>query len=174
MLNQAFARFKKVADKKKSVTALDLEALVSDEIRERRESYSLLRFGVEAGTDREPLARVAVRMPDESESTAESTGDGPVDAIFSAIQEAIGAECELRSYTVSAVTGGDDALGEVSVVLRAHGRLATGQGVATDILEASARAYVQGVLERARRRCRSRGRGGDRRCAADEAMTPGP
>ena len=144
-LNQAFKRFKEIADKKKQVTALDLEAIVSDEMRERTDSYGLGWFEVEAGSRKEPRARVAVRMPSGEEAIGESTGDGPVDAIFSAIRAAIPTECELRSYTVSAVTEGEDALGEVTVMLRAHGRLASGQGVATDILEASARAYVRAL-----------------------------
>ncbi|MDQ2676602.1 MAG: 2-isopropylmalate synthase, partial [Actinomycetota bacterium] len=144
-LNQAFKRFKEIADKKKQVTALDLEAIVSDEMRERQDSYGLGWFEVEAGSRKEPTARVAVRMPSGEESIGESTGDGPIDAIFGAIRSAIPTECELRSFTVSAVTEGEDALGEVTVMLRAHGRLASGQGVATDILEASARAYVRAL-----------------------------
>ena len=84
-------------------------------------------------------------MPDGREALGESGGDGPVDAIFGAIQSATGVESELRQYMVSAVTEGEDALGEVTVTLRAHGRLASGQGVATDILEASARAYVRAL-----------------------------
>src|SRR5215207_5840869 len=144
-LNAAFKRFKEVADRKKQVTALDLEAIVSDEMREREDSHELAGFEVEAGSDREPVARVAARMPSGEESVGESGGDGPVDAIFLAIQKAVGTECELRQYTVEAVTGGEDALGQVTVMLRAAGRLATGQGVATDILEASARAYVRAL-----------------------------
>jgi 2-isopropylmalate synthase len=144
-LNAAFKRFKGVADRKKQVTALDLEAIVSDEMREKEDSHELAWFEVEAGSRREPLARVAVKLPSGEESVGESSGDGPVDAIFLAIQKAAGTECELRQYTVAAVTGGEDALGEVSVMLRAAGRLATGQGVATDILEASARAYVRAL-----------------------------
>ena len=144
-LNPAFKRFKEVADKKKQVTALDLEAIVSDEMRERAESYNLAWFEVEAGSRREPLATVAVTLPSGEESVGTPSGDGPVDAIFRAIQEATGTECELRQYTVEAVTEGEDALGEVTVMLRAAGRLATGQGVATDILEASARAYVRAL-----------------------------
>ncbi|MEX2448711.1 MAG: 2-isopropylmalate synthase [Solirubrobacterales bacterium] len=144
-LNAAFKRFKQVADRKKQVTALDLEAIVSDEMREKEDSHELAWFEVEAGSRREPLARVAVKLPSGEESVGESSGDGPVDAIFLAIQQAAGTECQLRQYTVAAVTGGEDALGEVSVMLRAAGRLATGQGVATDILEASARAYVRAL-----------------------------
>jgi 2-isopropylmalate synthase len=144
-LNAAFKRFKEVADRKKQVTALDLEAIVSDEMREKEDAHDLSWFEVEAGSRREPLARVAVRMPSGEEAVGESSGDGPVDAIFLAIQKAAGTECELRQYTVEAVTGGEDALGQVTVMLRAAGRLATGQGVATDILEASARAYVRAL-----------------------------
>ncbi|HEV2791894.1 MAG TPA: alpha-isopropylmalate synthase regulatory domain-containing protein, partial [Solirubrobacterales bacterium] len=144
-LNSAFKAFKEVADRKKQVTALDLEAIVSDEMRERSDAHELAWFEVEAGSRREPKAKVAVTLPSGRESVGESSGDGPVDAIFQAIQDAVEAECELVQYTVEAVTGGEDALGEVTVMLRAAGRLATGQGVATDILEASARAYVRAL-----------------------------
>ncbi|MFL5833562.1 MAG: 2-isopropylmalate synthase [Solirubrobacterales bacterium] len=144
-LNNAFKAFKEVADRKKQVTALDLEAIVSDEMRDRAEAHDLAWFEVEAGTRRPPLAKVAVTQPSGEESVGESSGDGPVDAIFHAIQDAAGTECELVEYKVEAVTGGEDALGEVTVQLRAAGRLATGQGVATDILEASARAYVRAL-----------------------------
>ena len=144
-LNSAFKRFKELADKKKKVTALDLEAIVSDEMRERSESYNLSWFEVEAGSRREPKATVGITLPSGEESVASSAGDGPVDAIFGAIREAVGSDAELRRYSVEAVTEGTDALGEVTVVLRANDRLATGQGVATDILEASARAYVRAL-----------------------------
>ena len=145
-LNQAFKRFKEIADKKKQVTALDLEAIVSDEMRERTDSYALAWFEVEAGSRREPTARGGGDgCPRARSRSARRSGDGPVDAIFGAIRDAVDTECELRQYTVSAVTEGDDALGEVTVMLRAHGRLASGQGVATDILEASARAYVRAL-----------------------------
>jgi 2-isopropylmalate synthase len=144
-LNHAFKRFKEIADKKKQVTALDLEAIVSDEMREASQKYELAWFEVEAGTRREPLARVGITLPSEEEITGEASGDGPIDSVFSAIQAAVQTDCDLRQFTVSAVTGGDDALGEVTVMLRAHGRLASGQGVSTDIIEASARAYVRAL-----------------------------
>jgi 2-isopropylmalate synthase len=144
-LNQAFKRFKEIADKKKQVTALDLEAIVSDEMRQSSESYDLAWFEVEAGSRREPLATVSVTLPSGEKSEAQASGDGPVDAIFGAIREAVGTEAELRRYEVEAVTEGTDALGQVTVVLRANERLASGQGVATDILEASARAYVRAL-----------------------------
>jgi 2-isopropylmalate synthase len=144
-LNQAFHRFKEIADKKKQVTALDLEAIVSDEMRDRTESYTLAGFEVKDASDTPPQAKVRVNLPSGEVAEAESSGDGPVDAIFSAILKAVETECELREYRVGAVTGGEDALGEVTVTLRADGNLASGQGVSTSILEASARAYVRAL-----------------------------
>jgi 2-isopropylmalate synthase len=144
-LNQAFARFKEIADKKKQVTSLDLEAIVSEEMRESAERYALQSFEVTAGSHTEPRAKVVVRMPSGDDAVGEASGDGPVNAIFGAIRAATDEESELCSYAVSAVTEGEDALGEVTVMLRAHGRLASGQSVATDILEASARAYVRAL-----------------------------
>ena len=172
-LNQAFRRFKEIADKKKQVTALDLEAIVSDQVRETSERYELDWFDVEASSRREPHATVAVRVPSGEQAVGESSGDGPVDAIFRAIQEAVGTEFELRQYTVSAVTEGEDALGEVTVMLRAHGRLASGQGVATDILEASARAYVR-ALSNALEGAAVREAEDVTADAAIEPATPGP
>jgi 2-isopropylmalate synthase len=172
-LNQAFARFKEIADRKKQVTALDLEAIVSDQVRESAERYELGWFEVEAGSRRQPHARVGIALPSGAEAVGEATGDGPVDAIFVAIQQATGVECELRQYTVSAVTEGEDALGEVTVMLRAHGRLASGQGVATDILEASARAYVR-ALSNALEGAATREAEGVTADAAAEPATPGP
>ena len=103
----------------------------------------------------------------------EATGNGPVDTIFVAIREATGVDSELRSYTVSAVTEGEDALGEVTVTLRAHGRLASGQGVATDILEASGRAYVR-ALSNALEGAAIREAEEVAADAAAEPATPGP
>ena len=173
-LNQAFKRFKEIADKKKQVTALDLEAIVSDQVREGSARYELAWFDVEAsarGASRR--AKVAVTMPAGAEAVGESGGDGPVDAIFGAIRAATDVECELRQYTVSAVTEGEDALGEVTVMLRAHGRLASGQGVATDILEASARAYVR-ALSNALEGAAVREAEGVTAEAAGAPATPGP
>jgi 2-isopropylmalate synthase len=165
-LNTAFARFKEIADKKKQVTAMDLEALVTDELREQLPSFALEWFDVEASTRRPPHATVAVRTPDGSVVQGSFTGDGPVDAIFRAINAATGVDARLREFRVDAVTGGQDALGETSVVLELNGRTASGQGVATDILEAAARAYVRALSA-----------GIQRERAAAEAMkelTPAP
>ncbi|GAC1520742.1 MAG: 2-isopropylmalate synthase [Thermoleophilaceae bacterium] len=144
-LNVAFKRFKDLADKKKKVTAMDLEAIVSDEMRQAPSAFVLEWFQVEASSARSPLAEVAVRLPGGQLVEGSFTGDGPVDAFFSAINAATGHEGRLKEYHVSAVTGGRDALGEVTVLLELAGVTASGQGVSTDILEASGRAYLRAL-----------------------------
>ncbi|MBI5104307.1 MAG: 2-isopropylmalate synthase [Solirubrobacterales bacterium] len=161
-LNHAFQRFKEIADRKKQVTAMDLEALVTDELREEIPTFAVEWFDVEASTRRPPHATVAIRTPAGQTVEGSFTGDGPVDAIFRAINSATGIDARLRDYRVDAVTGGQDALGEVSVVVELGnpedavkadipGVLAgqrvtgAGQAVATDIIEASATAYVRAL-----------------------------
>jgi 2-isopropylmalate synthase len=156
-LNTAFRRFKELADKKKQVTAMDLEALVTDELREDLPGYTLEWFDVEASSRRPPHATVGVRQPDGTVAEGSFTGDGPVDAVFRAINAATGVDARLREFRVDAVTGGEDALGEVSVVVETGGLSAAGQGVATDIIEAAGRAYVR-ALSTAQRRAQ---RGGE-------------
>jgi 2-isopropylmalate synthase len=90
-------------------------------------------------------------MPGSEQATGSFTGDGPVDAIFRAINAATGVEPRLREFRVDAVTGGQDALGESSVVLELEGRSASGQGVSTDIIEAAATAYVRALGNVSRR-----------------------
>jgi 2-isopropylmalate synthase len=147
----AFKRFKEIADKKKQVTAMDLEALVTDELRQGIAGYTLEWFDVEASSRRPPHATVAVRGPDGEELVGSFTGDGPVDAIFHAINAAAGVDARLREFRVDAVTGGQDALGETSVVLELAGITGSGQGVSTDILEAAGRAYVRALSNAVRR-----------------------
>jgi 2-isopropylmalate synthase len=166
-LNAAFKRFKEIADKKKQVSAMDLEALVTDELREESGAYTLEWFDVEASSRRPPHARVGVRSPDDEELEGSFTGDGPIDAVFRAINAATGLEARLREFRVDAVTGGQDALGEVSVVVelgphaservglpgvvwreRATG---AGQAVATDIIQASGIAYARALTNAVRR-----------------------
>ncbi|HYY20775.1 MAG TPA: 2-isopropylmalate synthase [Thermoleophilaceae bacterium] len=144
-LAAAFRRFKEIADKKKKVTALDLEAIVSDEMKQAPTAFELESFDVEASSSRAPLARVRVRLPGGGLGAGSFTGDGPVDAFFSAINAAVGRDARLKEYQVSAVTGGRDALGEVTVVLELGGRIASGVGVSTDILEASGKAYLRAL-----------------------------
>jgi 2-isopropylmalate synthase len=145
-LNTAFKRFKEIADRKKQVTAMDLEALVTDELRsEGVAAYTLGEFEVSASSTRPPMARVEVSVREGAVKTGESSGDGPVDAIFKAINRAAGVDAQLREFRVDAVTEGQDALGEVSVVVEVEGQTGAGQGVSTDIIEAAARAYVRAL-----------------------------
>ncbi len=150
-LNTAFKRFKDIADRKKHVTAMDLEALVTDELRQELAGYAFAAYEVEASSQCPPHARVSIRMPDGEPVHGEFTGDGPVDAVFRAINAATGIDASLREFRVDAVTEGQDALGEVSVVIELDGRSASGQGVATDIIEAAARAYLRAVSTAVRR-----------------------
>ena len=144
-LNTAFKRFKEIADRKKHVTAMDLEALVTDELRDELRSYTLEWFDVDVSNRRPPHARVAVLTPSGEQVVGDFTGDGPVDAIFRAINAATKREARLREFRIDAVTGGQDALGEASVVLELAGQSAAGQGVSTDIIEAAAQAYVRAL-----------------------------
>jgi 2-isopropylmalate synthase len=144
-LNTAFKRFKEIADRKKHVTAMDLEALVTDEIREQSEAYNLASFEVHDASGMEPSAKVSVTTPDGETVSGEGTGDGAIDALLQAINAATGIPAVLKEYHVDAVTQDTDALGEVSVLVELEGKLASGQGVSTDTLEASARAYLRGV-----------------------------
>jgi 2-isopropylmalate synthase len=144
-LNSAFKRFKELADKKKKVTALDLEAIVSDEMKQAPAAFAIESFEVEASNVRAPLAKVTVRLPDGTLGSGSFTGDGPVDAFFSAINAATGHDARLKEFHVSAVTGGRDALGEVTVLLELNGQISSGVGVSTDILEASGKAYLRAI-----------------------------
>jgi len=167
-LNTAFKRFKEIADKKKQVTAMDLEALVADELREEVSGFQLEWFDVEASSRRPPHATVGVRGPDGEELVGSFTGDGPVDAIFHAINTATSTDARLREFRVDAVTGGQDALGESSVVLEVGGVSGSGQGVSTDILEAAARAYVRALSNAVR----SRGVAAEAEAATAAAASP--
>jgi 2-isopropylmalate synthase len=150
-LNVAFKRFKEIADKKKQVTAMDLEALVADEMREQVAGYVLQWFEVEASSRRPPHAKVAVTGPDGDELIGSFTGDGPIDAVFHAINAATAIDAKLRDFRIDAVTSGQDALGETAVVVEVGGVSGAGQGVSTDILQAAAQAYVRALSHAVRR-----------------------
>jgi len=145
-LDQAFVRFKEVADLKGRISAADLEALVSDEMRaEGAEGVRLQSFTVRTGTGETPQAHVVVAEDDGTPRTGTAGGDGPIDALMKAIDAAVGTAGTLLEYHVDAVTGGKDALGEARVVCSIGGRTVAGQGVSTDVLEASAIAYLRAV-----------------------------
>jgi 2-isopropylmalate synthase len=149
---------------------MDLEALVTDELRDTLRSYTLNWFDVEASSRRPPHAIVELTTPEGEIIRGDFTGDGPVDAIFRAINAATRREARLREFRIDAVTGGQDALGEASVVLELSGQSAAGQGVSTDIIQAAAQAYVR-ALSNAERRVMAAAEAQE---DADRALTPTP
>ncbi len=144
-LNQAFTRFKELADRKVEITEDDLEAIVAEEVgHDLVEGFLLDSLEVSGGTVGVPRATVVVsRGGSKSEATAD--GNGMIDAACVAIRQATGVDAKLIGFTVSSVTGGVDALGDVVVQLEAGGAKVSGRGVSTDVVEASARAYVSAV-----------------------------
>ncbi|MGE4428481.1 MAG: 2-isopropylmalate synthase [Solirubrobacteraceae bacterium] len=170
-LRQAFDKFKEIADRKKQVTAMDLEALVTDELRvdDPLAALRLVKVSVEVPADsRPPHATVIVDVPDRGEVSGSFSGDGAIDAVFRAIDAAVGIDARLREYHVDAVTEGQDALANVSVIVElgtagsavssglpgvTGGERVTGsgQGVDPDTIRASAIAYLRAVGVAARR-----------------------
>ncbi len=149
-LNQAFFRFKELADRKMEITEADLEALVADEISsEASNIYSLAELEVGGGTVGTPNARVVIAKGQER-LEARAEGNGMIDAAGKAIQSATGIQTKLVGFTVSSVTGGEDAQGEVVVQLESGEFKVSGRGVSTDVVEASARAYLNAVNRLAR------------------------
>ena len=144
-LNRAFGRFKDLADRKVQITDLDLSAIVAEELGAADEDLLLLESViVGGGTHLQPRATVHLKKGDETIEES-AIGDGLIDAAMGAIARAAGVEARLISFHVSSVTGGSDALGDVVVQLEIDGRRVTGRGVATDVVEASARAYLAAV-----------------------------
>jgi len=144
-LNAAFARFKELADKKSEIFDEDLQALVSDEaLSHDHEHFKLLSMMAHSETGETPMANV-VLAEDGVERRAEARGSGPVDATFKAIESIVASGAELTLYSVNAVTSGTDSQGEVTVRLRKSGRIVNGAGADTDIVVASAKAYINAV-----------------------------
>lgn len=145
LLNAAFARFKDLADKKSEIFDEDLHALVSDEfVSEATENYKLVYLQVASQTGEVPHALVTV-SDNGVERKSESDGGGPVDAAFKAIEKIVSSGAELLLYSVNNITSGTDAQGEVTVRLSKNGRIVNGQGADTDIVVASAKAYLNGL-----------------------------
>ena len=141
-LKRAFERFKEIADRKQRISSLDLEAIASDSLRDREDDHHLVSLAITTRTGDRARAEITVSNGDE-ELTAEAEGDGPVDAAFQAINRVMGVSLTLAEYTIGAVSGGADALGEVRVVVESGGRTFSAQAVSTDITEASAEAYLR-------------------------------
>jgi 2-isopropylmalate synthase len=144
-LNAAFSRFKDLADKKSEIFDEDLHALVSDEfIRPDAEQFKLSYLHVCSETGETPFATVAV-IEHGHEKREESVGGGPVDATFKAIEKIVNSHADLLLYSVNNITSGTDAQGEVTVRLSKEGRIVNGQGADTDIVIASAKAYLNAL-----------------------------
>jgi 2-isopropylmalate synthase len=144
-LNQAFARFKELADKKHEIYDEDLQALASQQEHAcTGEGVCLLEMQTAFQTGAKPTARVVLQV-DGTRHEARGEGDGQVDAVFSAIEQIAQSGAELVLFSVSNITQGGDAQGEVLVRLRRDGRIVNGQGADTDIVVASAKAYLNAV-----------------------------
>ncbi len=143
-LSDAFKRFKDVADKKKAVTVLDLEALVSEEIREREDHFTLTSFVNQSGSGIIPTSQVEVLARGELKK-GRSFSNGSVESVFAAIDDAVGISGSLADYQVRAISSGKDSLAEVRVAVEVNGRSFNGQAVSFDVMEASAKAYVRAV-----------------------------
>jgi 2-isopropylmalate synthase len=140
-LEDAFIRFKALADRKKQVYDEDLEALVDEEIAHSQDLIKVLSLTVIAGTMGPQSATLTLDI-DGRHATTQSTGNGPVDATFNAIKTLVPHEAMLELYQVHAVTEGTDAQAEVSVRLSEHGKTVTAKGADPDTLVASAKAYL--------------------------------
>ncbi|MBS3936131.1 MAG: 2-isopropylmalate synthase [Sulfuritalea sp.] len=144
-LNAAFAKFKELADKKREIFDEDLQALVSDEgVTPEIEHYKLVASLFHSETGEAPVAELTLSVGG-AERHARATGSGPVDAAFLAIESIAGSGSDLLLYSVNAITTGTDAQGEVTVRLSKSGRIVNGQGADTDIIVASAKAYLNAL-----------------------------
>lgn len=151
---RAYQRFIALADRKKEVTDRDMQAIVEEGSVRIPEQFVLDYLHVTSGTN--AMATATVRNVHGGKVRAEAaTGDGPVDAVYRAIDRATGIETTPAGYFLNAVTGGKDALGEVTVQVQDNGHVYSGRGISTDVIEASARAYVQALNELAHARARS-------------------
>jgi 2-isopropylmalate synthase len=145
LIKELFSKFKELADRKKEVLDEDIEALVRDRDYGMKDvGYTLEYFHILSGNSTIPTATVKLKKGEESFEDAAS-GDGAVDSIFKAIERAIKYEVNLKDYSLKAITSGKDALGEVTVKIEGNSKIYNGRGVSTDIIEASAKAYVNAI-----------------------------
>jgi 2-isopropylmalate synthase len=144
-LNKAFDKFKTLCDKKKEIYDEDLDAIVEEQLENGEQLFRLKSLQVVASTHGIPTATVTLIDSNGEEITDAATGDGPIDAMFAVIQRITHISGTLRNYEVRSVTGGKDAQGEATVELDHSGQKIRGRGVSTDILEASAKAYIAAI-----------------------------
>ena len=144
-LNRAFSAFKKLADKKREIKDRDLEALVAEELRTGEEVYRLDQVQVSCGDHSIPTASVRLIGPNGELMADAALGDGPVDAVYQAISRIVRVPNDLIEFSVESVTEGIDAIGEVTIRIRSDDRVYTGRGASTDIIVASAKAYMNAL-----------------------------
>jgi 2-isopropylmalate synthase len=140
-----FAEFKDLADKKKTVSDADIEALVMGLNLEVPERFKLERFTINSGSSITATSTVRLALMDGSHAEKVAVGDGPIDASFKAIDKIVGKKLVLEDFDLSSVTGGKDAQGEARVRIELDGRHYNGRGLSTDIIEASVRAYLTAI-----------------------------
>ena len=143
-IDKAFSRFKDLADKKKEIYDEDLVAIAEDEGHLVAETYSLVDLNATSGTRVSPQVNITLKYRGKNVKK-ESSGDGPVDACYKAIELATGLKAKLLDYGIQSVSQGKDALGEVKVKAIIEGKIVMGHGASTDIIEASAKAYINAV-----------------------------
>jgi 2-isopropylmalate synthase len=153
-LDDMFVRFKALADKKRYVFDDDLFALVEEEVAEVKEDFALESLQAAGGTGVIPTATVRIKKANGDIVQETANGDGPVDAATKAIDKIVGLKPKLSDYALRAITSGKDAQGEVTVRLEEGGLVMLGRGASTDIIEASAKAYLNAInkLSLAKRR----------------------
>jgi 2-isopropylmalate synthase len=143
-IEKAFERFKELADKKKQIFDEDLQTLVDEEISKIPQELKLEHFNIASGDSIKPSATIKINFKGKSFESS-SSGDGPVDACYKAIDKVVKIGGKLLDYQIKSVTSGKDALGEVSVKLESKGAVMSGRGASTDIIEASIKAYINAV-----------------------------
>ena len=150
-LNSTFERFKRLADQKKDIFDEDIEALISQDVTKVPEVYSLIDLHVVSGINQKPTATVKLKIGENIIDRMEH-GDGPVDATYKAIVAMTDTKSHLLKFEIKGITGGTDALGEVVVSLEEDGRTVRGHGADTDIIVASAKAYINALNKLAAKR----------------------
>jgi 2-isopropylmalate synthase len=143
-LEKAYQRFLSVADKKKDVSERDLEIIVAEEVYIVPEDYTLEKIEIKSGTHTKPQAKVILKHHGKTGQKV-AQGSGPVDAVYIAIQQLTKVKASLVDYSIQAITGGTDALGEVTVRIKDKERIYVGHGADTDIIIASAKAYLAAI-----------------------------
>lgn len=143
-IKNSFQKFKELADRKKDISEDDIEAVISERLTEIPEIFKLETYQISSGNRVVSTSTISLKR-NGNIFTEAATGEGPVDAVFNAMERAIGFTLKLEDYSLRAVTGGKDALGEVTVRVSKSDKMFTGRGVSTDVIEASVKAYLNAI-----------------------------